>query len=641
MGDLPAGLAQKLQELEDEDDDDAVDYNIPTTWAASAFHSVSQADENASSASNDFASSTSTNRFAPAFNRPHTRQDPFEPQTQRFSFSTASPYVPQAPEWDTFDPDDETPRSKTVQDPPDLNASQNQALEGALGAVSATRGPTGQALDLDYEDPNLDIDDDVRRNFLPVHRLHEAPAPRSAIEMRNPTLIASKKSTPISTFIAGEEVIYTPKPVDDRVRHLDRHGNYIGEYRGEISKRLKRQHKEDVTERDRQMLQATSEYRVLAAMSAEQRTELLEQLRKPLIFSGAFKEDQFEEDEIPHVYNRSPTTARILNWMGRRSAHSADPNAQSSLAFSNATPVSHSGQSPSHGFDLLGTVGDVDGFVANDDFVPLELEELTLQDRNNFYREARQRYYRDAILYGRKQSAGRPQSSHSSAQSSNTPRGTQFGQPFFPSQSARQPNRHGRGHHSGRRGQPSSRSRTSQHSAQSNRSHLAKQLGQQTLGSISGGGQLTPSSARDTDYSGEVRSLYASLSSRGIDDPFGFDDTPEFQLPEDIQASLTTSPLTPENQKYFNLGTSISVKYGRVVLVSLHEPVKFTPGAIAKRVFGGIIQEMQLFPTQRLAIVVFLHPVQAKGFVRHVKNTREMGTRHEIRMLQIDAGWYK
>jgi hypothetical protein len=39
--------------------------------------------------------------------------------------------------------------------------------------------------------------------------------------------------------------------------------------------------------------------------------------------------------------------------------------------------------------------------------------------------------------------------------------------------------------------------------------------------------------------------------------------------------------------------------------------------------------------------VVFLHPVQAKGFVRHVKNTREMGTRHEIRMLQIDAGWYK
>jgi hypothetical protein len=69
--------------------------------------------------------------------------------------------------------------------------------------------------------------------------------------------------------------------------------------------------------------------------------------------------------------------------------------------------------------------------------------------------------------------------------------------------------------------------------------------------------------------------------------------------------------------------------------------VKFTPGAIANRVFGGIIQEMQLFPAQKVAIVIFLHPSEANAFVRHVKNVRKSGRAEEIRALQIEAGWYK
>jgi hypothetical protein len=85
------------------------------------------------------------------------------------------------------------------------------------------------------------------------------------------------------------------------------------------------------------------------------------------------------------------------------------------------------------------------------------------------------------------------------------------------------------------------------------------------------------------------------------------------QLSAKLRFLLTLAPVI--------LATEIVLKRGRVVLIRLHEPVKFTPGAIAQRVFGGTIQEMQLFPTQRFAIIVFLHPAEAKVFLRRVKNT--------------------
>jgi len=99
--------------------------------------------------------------------------------------------------------------------------------------------------------------------------------------------------------------------------------------------------------------------------------------------------------------------------------------------------------------------------------------------------------------------------------------------------------------------------------------------------------------------------------------------------------------MTSKQQQLYKAAITFSQEHGRVVLVHLHQLVKFTPGAIAKRVFGGIIQEMQLFPVQRVAIVIFLHPSEAKAFVRHVKKTHEQGTRNEIVTLQIEAGWYK
>jgi hypothetical protein len=68
---------------------------------------------------------------------------------------------------------------------------------------------------------------------------------------------------------------------------------------------------------------------------------------------------------------------------------------------------------------------------------------------------------------------------------------------------------------------------------------------------------------------------------------------------------------------------------------------KFTPGTIASKVFGGLVQEFQLHPEKRTAVVVFVYPTEARSFVHHFRNIREKGTQHDIRALQIEVSWYR
>lgn len=66
--------------------------------------------------------------------------------------------------------------------------------------------------------------------------------------------------------------------------------------------------------------------------------------------------------------------------------------------------------------------------------------------------------------------------------------------------------------------------------------------------------------------------------------------------------------------------TKNSSTYGRILQVQLHGLVHFTPNAIMSRVCGGIIQELQLFPVLRVALVILLHPAEARACVKHFKN---------------------
>lgn len=79
---------------------------------------------------------------------------------------------------------------------------------------------------------------------------------------------------------------------------------------------------------------------------------------------------------------------------------------------------------------------------------------------------------------------------------------------------------------------------------------------------------------------------------------------------------------------------------GRVVTVTLHAPVVFSPDTLVSRIFGGVIQEIQFHPRERLAQVVFLFPAEAAAFVRHAQTVRHTD-RQAYRRLQLDVDWYQ
>jgi hypothetical protein len=392
-------------------------------------------------------------------------------------------------------------------------------------------------LDPRLENPNIDVDPNIRAKFVPISQLHRTQAQRSSFALRNPNLVASNATGAITTVLGGEKITYTPKAGDNRLSELDRHGNYLGSYKGEIKKSRIRRYLDNVRERDRQMLQETAEYRILANMSIEERTNLLERLRKPYEWKGAFSADQRDEDHIPEVYNRQRPTTTLM--AGRDDDVSLLPSDAGSALW--PRPDSTDSNSISGGFN------DGDDFAAGSSFVPLAKP-----------RDRTQQYFSDVLDYGKEQSSGK-----------STP-GSRFSQGCL-----------------------------------------------RTVGTSA---SVTPSNGC-------------------LDDLLSFDDSPELQIPEDCPVSDVK--LTPEQEQFYHDADNLSDGYGRVVLVHLHQSVKFSPGAVANRIFGGIIQEMQLFPAQKVAIVIFLHPSEAKAFLRHVKNVRVSGNDEEIRALQIEAGWYK
>jgi hypothetical protein len=118
------------------------------------------------------------------------------------------------------------------------------------------------------------------------------------------------------------------------------------------------------------------------------------------------------------------------------------------------------------------------------------------------------------------------------------------------------------------------------------------------------------------------------------------DDSPLLRPPQDVVTNLTID-LNSSNQELFDDALKNNEAHGRVVMIRLHQLVKFSPAAIAKRIFGGLIQEIQLFERKRMAIIVFLYAKEASEFIRHMEEIRSNGDRHDIVELQIEADWYQ
>jgi hypothetical protein len=584
---LPPGMAQRLQQIEDGDEDE-VDYRVPPSWSVphTTFDpslATSGSLNASSSVSNPFSPSSSS-QFAPALAQRQKRKQPNSNHySGRFTFSTAIPDAPEQPDWTTkefnsseMQSSEKEQQSVLTGSSPNPSYSEGStigesrrigALEATFGSESVSRFSESdennnprrsvsatRSLDPRFDDPELNIPENILANFLPINRLHEA-YPRQSREGS------------ITTQLGGQTIVYHPKTRDTRLDHLDRHQNYIGKDLGAISKRFKRQHKEDVAERDRQMLQATAEWRAWSAMSPDERVALCDQLKKPAFFCGADKADQFDEEEIPEVYTRKVSIERIINWMSentplgdiergsiRESPSKGGQNSTSRKLVDSFQPAEQSTE--------------IDEFAMGEDFISLK---SPVKPRTSYEVQG---LIKTALDFKNSNYAGsiRSESSH-----------------FRP----------------------------------------ASIQGQKQASSVSGA-------------SSAVSSAFGTASSYdpSLCNPFTIDIRPELQPPKDYSAPADGCPSRKETQ-LFNRASSISQKNGRIVVVRLHEPVKFTPGAIVQRVFGGIVQELQVFPVHRLAVLIFLHCTEARSFVRHVKSVSHYGNAQEIRQLQIDADWYK
>lgn len=139
---------------------------------------------------------------------------------------------------------------------------------------------TSAAMVTRFENPDLDIDPEVREKFISIQDvLRENQRPLSAFEQRNH--LAYNASAPVNVIIGGELVKTMVPKVDKRGELRDRHGNYIdGINRGLMKKRFEEERKRKIEERDDQMELATKERRVWMALNPEERERRLKKSQR-------------------------------------------------------------------------------------------------------------------------------------------------------------------------------------------------------------------------------------------------------------------------------------------------------------------------------------------------------------------------
>ncbi|KAI9777166.1 MAG: hypothetical protein M1839_009009 [Geoglossum umbratile] len=388
--------------------------------------------------------------------------------------------------------------------------------------VDGSGEPSDEKLDGKFENPDLDVDEDIRKEFRPVSDLMtEQPASASLQDRRNPFLRPSATSAPLTVVIGGRIAKVLKPKADRRAESLDRFGNYIGKDLGLMKKHLIEDRQTKIKLRDEEMVEATRQKRMFESLDAGQRELALGERRAPLSFitggQGAASADVFEDSDIPEIYLRSVAESALgrsdppPNWNIPESSHE--------------TPMILSGE-------------DMDAWDSNG-----ELSHRLTPVSGTSDSTVRATGANAAAIGRTRRTRGRKISTMSSTD-------------------------------------PSSPSL------------------------VYGDPELAP-----------------------IEDVEG---VPGEFVVEDDEAKADV---------WGDLYKLSSIR-GRVVSVTLHDPVQFTPGAVMDRVFGGIIQEVQFHPKERIALIAFLFPAEAEDFVKHVKTTKE-NNHQEYRRLQIDADWYK
>lgn len=130
-------------------------------------------------------------------------------------------------------------------------------------------------IDARFENPDLDVDPEVREKFIGVQDvLRQNRGPLSAFEQRNN--LSYNPSAPVHVIIGGEIAKTLVSKVDRRGELRDRHGNYVdGINRGLMKKRFEEDRKRKIEERDDELQRASKERRAWMALTPEERERRL------------------------------------------------------------------------------------------------------------------------------------------------------------------------------------------------------------------------------------------------------------------------------------------------------------------------------------------------------------------------------
>lgn len=493
--------------------------------------------------------------------------------------------------------------------------------------------------DMDEEE---DIDRDVRENFLSdVDKMHDVGSGASTFEQRNKKLMSTnaRPTAYVNDFGDGNVHEFKPK-YEERTRKWNESGQYVGEWEGEVKKRYRRGFQEMIAARDAEMVQASKEYREWKSLSMEDRMERLNLSRQPIVLwngkPGADDDDLHEVDDLPAIYKR-----RAANWKKRqklRALLAAKARARKSKKGSQSSRSEQTVDTQ----DTIGRLGDLDEARANSSSGSKTPRASTSVEK----RQAEQAQVQQLLLRaldpnpsGRSRSQStRSVSSTGSSTGSRASVASTVVQPSYAS--SLMSGATGKSV-AGSRQTPSNPPKWPRPKASGLGSIQSKSSTLNNSQSVSGNSNSTTRGQRNIPNKGapsqgtEAQDSFAEL--------LAFDDSPA--LREAVDTNVPLPALEGDALIQYNLAMENSAARGRVVTVRLHtvsEGIpKFTPGAIADRVFGGMVQEFQLHPAKRVAVVVFLHSVEARAFVQHFQNVRDKGTEQEIRELQIEVAWYK
>ena len=244
--------------------------------------------------------------FAPGLARKKPKPDPYG------EFSFLEPTDSKATgTWTTIDNDTNMRQWDPRFEKEQAMRSQGQSSSRASVAskdLTSTKPSHDIGSIVSFENPELDVDPEVRERFVDSRKVLHDNRHLSEFEKRNKRILQQDFRKPIVNMIGGKKVNVVQPKIDDRAEYRDRSGNYVdGVDRGRMKKRYEDEWSKRLQARDDEMVALSKikrEWDVLPPAEKERRIEKREVNKGLVSLLGAgigpsANSDIFDYEEIP------------------------------------------------------------------------------------------------------------------------------------------------------------------------------------------------------------------------------------------------------------------------------------------------------------------------------------------------------